>query len=265
MISCWRDAMSRWPAHTSPRKLQTSVLAMLALAASTGASALPISATDLWDVISTGTTVTNSSAVHPNSNINDMFGASLSPVEATNTVFADGLPQGTIHSVEWQTVGDVTLRSFVLNAAHDGPAGVRDANFRGFGAFRLYADDGSGFEEIFAYNPGNPFDTSVAPPNGIVDNIGYGALSLGVNIIPVTADRFRAEFVQLGPANGHADGPRIRELDGFDTFLTSASIPTDVDRIPEPHALALFGLGVAFLGAMRHRRPGQGGPRHPGT
>jgi len=98
-----------------------------------GAQAATISTTDLWQLA----TVTANSGVVPQSNINDMFGAASSAVEAGNTVFKDGFPTGTIHSVEWMTSGAVTLRSFMLFAYHDGSP--RDARYRGFSTFNLYA------------------------------------------------------------------------------------------------------------------------------
>ena len=231
----------------------TSFAALIAIAWSGGAGALPISSTDLWN----GATVNTHSGVRQNSDINDMFGASLSTVEVTSTLFRDGASAGTVHSVEWQTSSSVTLRSFVLNAAHDGvPA---DANERGFSNFKLYAFDGSVFSQIFSYNPANPYSSSLAPPNGVVDPVvlaGFGVLSLGVNIVPVTTDRFRAEFVQFGDRNLSASGPRIQELDGFDTFLSNATIPETPgpNSIPEPHALALIGLGLAAIGFAKRRR-----------
>src|SRR5262245_29607553 len=111
---------NRLPDHRSARAL---VLAALVLAWTAGASALPISSTDLWN----GAAITGGTGVHPASDARDMFGGNFSGSEPTNTVFPDGQAQGTVHAIEWQTAGVVTLRSIVLNAQHDGPEGVRDA------------------------------------------------------------------------------------------------------------------------------------------
>jgi hypothetical protein len=207
------------------------------------ASALPISATDLWQ----SPTVLTHSGVVPQSDIRDMFGGAFAAAETGNTVFRDFEPAGTLHSVEWQTAAAVTLRSFILNAAHDGPP--RDANARGFSEFRLYAFDtlSSSFALIFTFDPANPYGTSSAPANSIVEtNASLNLLSLGVNLAPVTAQRFKADFVQFGTFGGNANGPRILEFDGFDTFLTQASVP----QAPEPATLAVLGPALLMLGAF---------------
>jgi hypothetical protein len=177
------------------------VVAALGLVFVGRASALPVSTTDLWQ----SATVLTHTGVVPQSDIRDMFGGAFAAVEAGNTVFRDFEPTGTLHSVEWQTAATVTLRSFILNAAHDGPP--RDANARGFSEFRLYA-----------------FDT----------------LSSSL------AQRFKADFVQFGTFGGSANGPRIMEIDGFDTFLTQASVP----QAPEPATLAVLGPVLLMLGAF---------------
>jgi hypothetical protein len=211
------------------------------------ASALPVSTTDLWQ----SATVLTHTGVVSQSDIRDMFGGAFAAVEAGNTVFRDFQPAGTLHSVEWQTAAAVTLRSFVLNAAHDGPP--RDANARGFSEFRLYAFDtlSASFALVFTFDPANPYGTSSAPANGVVEtNASLNLLSLGVNLAPVTAQRFKADFIQFGTFGGTANGPRIMELDGFDTFLTQASVP----QAPEPATLAFFGLGLAALGLARRAK-----------
>lgn len=231
---------------------RNSALALLAgslavsMAART-ADALPFSATDLWQ----GATVTASTGAHSDSDLRDMFGGAFASSEPGNAVFRDGAPAGTVHAVEWQTGGAVTIRSFILNAAHDGTP--RDALYRGFSTFNLFAFNNvtSAFELVFTFNPANPYDNSVAPVNGVIDHIGYNLLSLGVNIAPVTTNRFRAEFVQFGFVDPSASGPRIQELDGFDTFLTQATIPTTA--VPEPATFGAFSSALLTL-ALALRR-----------
>lgn len=212
------------------------------------ASALTISATDLWN----GATVTASSAIHPNSSANDMFGAVTAlGGEPGNTVFADNLPINTVHSIEWQTAAAITLKSFVLFAAHDQPPD-RNANQRGFNHFELYAYVGGSYQSIFSYDtPALLYGNNVAPPNSILEtNAALNNLFLGVNLLPVTSDKFRAVFVQYGIAQCCESGPRIAELDGFNTYLTQASIP----EVPVPAALPLFATGLGALGLLGWRR-----------
>ena len=95
---------------------------------------------DFWD-FSEGTVITNWSATK--SDIRNMFGGNYGPdfsgPEGTHMLFADNYPAGTVHFVEWRTPAPITLRSFSLQANHDGlPA---DALLRGFSSFRLFAED----------------------------------------------------------------------------------------------------------------------------
>ncbi len=184
---------------------------------------------DLWDV-SQGTVVTSSSGVLAGSNARDMFGASSGGVESGNTLFADFRSQGFTHFVEWQTPEPITLRSFVLFAAHDG--GIPSFVFRGFTEFRLKAfnDSTSAFDILLAtFNPSSPYD----PPTGAL-------LTLGMNVPPTTTSRFRAEFDQAATPSNRA-GPRILELDGYSTV------------IPEPTTLAMTLLGLGMLAAASVR------------
>jgi hypothetical protein len=170
------------------------------------------STTDLWQ----GTNVTSDSGVLSGSDIGNMFGGNLGTVEPGlgRTLFRDGQPAGTTHFVEWQTPSAVTLQSFALFAAHDGFP--RDANYRGFSSFELFAWNSgtSTFDSIFTYSPGNPYGTSVAPPNGFLGSNCTIAnfLCFGVNLTPVSTDRFRAEFVSIGRVHGAPSPPRSRRL-----------------------------------------------------
>jgi hypothetical protein len=248
-----RFGVSQSRQSVSLRRFIAAVLLSSAIpfAACQSALALTISSTDLWQ----GATVTASPTIHPNSNANDMFGAVSPGGEPGNTVFADGLPINTVHFVEWQTSSAVTLKSFALFATHDAPP--RDANQRGINHFELYAWNGSSYQSIFSYDmPALLHGNNTPPPNSIFETNSpfNNALRLGVNLIPVTTDRFRAEFVQYGPAQCCESGPRISEFDGFGTYFAEASIP---NAVPIPAALPLFatGLGaIGFLGWRSRRR-----------
>jgi hypothetical protein len=175
-----------------------------------------------------------------------MFGGYYSgSAEPISTLFADYEPEGTTHWVEWQTADIITLRSFNLVAGHD-DIYQRDINYRGFTDFRLFAWDNtsSNWSEIYTYQT----DTD---GNGYYDGgptyTNYNMLELTVNLAsPVVAQHFRAEFDQAG-GPGNASGPRILELDGYDTYFGATPVP-------EPASMLLFGSGLAGLFGTRLRR-----------
>jgi len=216
-------------------------------------AALVASTTDLWDV-SQGTIVTSHTGVLSGSDPRNMFGfISGAVTDATvNTLFRDGQQTGTLHAIEWQTSSPITLRSFTLFAAHDGAP--RDANARGFSRFTLYAFNSvtNAFDNlIFQLFPSNPYGTTPAPASAILEtNADLSLLALGVNVSPLTAQRFRAEFVQFGFFASNASGPRVLELDGYNEFLADADLPI----IPEPQTLALCSLLAVTGGLLAPRR-----------
>lgn len=203
-------------------------------------SADPVS-DDLWD-INEDSTVTLHSTLFPNSNIRDMFGGDYSTLESQNTLFASQyiggtgwaeVPEGYMHWVEWETPSPVTLDRFALYAQGDD---LLDPAGRQFKQFELFYKHGSSWMSIY--------DTGV--------NFTYsGLLSLEVDVTDVTAQAFRAEFIQaaywINPdthSGWPAIGPRIIELDGFGVV------------VPEPSSMILAALGLlslAFVGWRRRR------------
>ncbi|MCD4726671.1 MAG: LamG domain-containing protein, partial [Pirellulales bacterium] len=183
---------------------------------------------NLWD-FSEGTVVTNWSKTK--SDIRNMFGGTFG-----NSVmlFSDGLPVGTVHFVEWQTPTPITLRSFSLRACHDGRAA--GALLRGFSCFRLFAEDpdtGKFDIKLYEISPTNPYGDMPEPPYTHLDRSrGFQHMVLAANIPATTARRFRAEFVQFGPANRAFSGPRIIELEGFDTYYPDQAIPENHKPAP---------------------------------
>jgi acetyltransferase-like isoleucine patch superfamily enzyme len=176
-------------------------------------------ASDLWD-LSQGTVVTSHSGVLEVSDIRNMFGGMFGPI-GPYTLFEDGLPAGTIHSVEWQTAQQIVLTSFNLFANHDGLE--FGATHRGFSAFRLFAQNPVtlNFDLLAEIFPSDPYDDT--PGNMASD----GFLVMSIDVAPTVAQVFRAEFVQFGDIEPAASGPRVQELDGFGTI---PGVGTEIDK-----------------------------------
>ncbi len=156
---------------------------------------------NLWD-ISNGITITQTSGIRGGFTAEDMFGANSS-IEAGATVFSDDRPDGFVHFIQWQTPNPVTVTSFSLSAAGDGPV---FSNEREMAKFVLQAKlrAADPFVTIYTYTPTHPYTF-----------IGPGGLDLiSTSIPPLDAQFFRAEFVQWNAGRGF-DGPRIIELEAF--------------------------------------------------
>ncbi|MEM7283269.1 MAG: hypothetical protein AAF438_16760 [Pseudomonadota bacterium] len=160
---------------------------------------------DLWDV-SRGTVVTDSSMVFPGSDARNMLGAELNTITSDPTgtlIFVDTEDPGFTHFVEWETVAPVTVGQLNLYANSDG---VEFPQFRGLNRFTLLAEnDNQEFEVVLDVPIATPYEYAVE----------NSFLLVAATFDAVTAQRFRAEFVQVGdPVDGRS-GPRVWELDGF--------------------------------------------------
>ncbi len=201
------------------------------------------STNDLWD-ISQGSVVTGTSGAHvPYADIRDMFGGDFGEVDTGSTVFEDGEPAGFVHYVEWQTPVPVTVSSFNLFAAGDGP---EFNNQREFSQFVLKAKSSPAATnfDLILYTlvvTNHPY-TFVDPVN---------AALVVANITPVTAQNFRAEFTQYTAGRGF-DGPRVIELDGFGpnppVILTQPTNQTETAG-----ANATFTVGATGVGSLSYQ------------
>lgn len=125
-----------------------------------------------------------------------MFGASGVSPEPTSTLFADSLPDGTEHRIEWRTEAPVRLAGFGLSALHD----TLPDEPRAFRRFRLEARDaGGGYATLY--------DQPIVVPYGPATH----ELDRCVRLRRVSAQEFRATFTQDGPPG--FSGPRVLELD----------------------------------------------------
>jgi hypothetical protein len=204
-------------------------------------SATPMSDTDLWDV-SNGTVVdATSGALNYNSgyrsDVRDMLGGrfATSNVGTGTLLFKDYMSPGFgggsvqpdyVHFVEWHTPSIVNLKSFALHADNEG------MTRRAFSGFALYTGDGAGnWSEIYS-----------------LDNVNYlNYHEFSSNLTPVDAQYFRLEVTQASWTDPRAVGPRILELDGFDTFLGTS-------QVPEPASMLLFGAGLIGLAGFSRKK-----------
>lgn len=159
---------------------------------------------NLFD-ISRGIQITDHTALNAiaATDIANMFGATNAVRVETGVVFADGAPEGFVHSVEWQTRTPIRLEEIRLFAAGDGS---EYRNEREFTRFTLLArlPGSTNFSPIVVFAPAHPYafmDTNTL-------------LMLDTNFPAITARQFRAEFVNYVAGRGY-DGPRIQALQGF--------------------------------------------------
>jgi hypothetical protein len=188
---------------------------------------IPSTNGDVFDV-SSGTIVTSTSGIHPGAGtLTGLFGnAGQSLFDAnTFTYFADGMPSDTVHFVEFETPGYVSLTDVRLYAYGDGEGGFPNLNNgREFDQFTLKAKSaGSSTYDVTVvdFTPTHPFEN--------LDPSHY--LILNQSITPVTARYFRAEFLQYTAGNAW-DGPRIVELDGIGVAVPPPSDPPPSDPPP---------------------------------
>lgn len=155
---------------------------------------------DAWQ----GALVTATSPLHPGFSGDEMFGGTGGNPEPTATLFADGLPDGTVHSIEWSTATPVTLDRLALHAFHD----TADASFlRSFRQLKIEARQvGAAYQTIY--------ESDVPVPYGEgPDELEQRTLARCPNLRVVNAQEFRAEFTQNG--EGTFAGPRVVELDAL--------------------------------------------------
>ncbi len=131
--------------------------------------------------------------------------------------------------MEWSTRSPVTIRSFALYAAGDDRTQARE-----FAAFRLLAKPLGETQytlELFKFEPTHPYRFQNAQEFALVSS----------DVKPTTAREFRAEFTSR---RGFPPiGPRIYELDGFETFRgTKATI-----RVSEVNVCWSTASGVRYL------------------
>jgi len=161
------------------------------------------SSADLWDVNS-GVIITASSGYLTHAGTPEgMFGRFSADWESHLTYFADNQPTGTVHSVEWTIPSPASVRTLRLFAYGDPFLN----NGREFDSLTVRAKSaGSSVFDVVVvtFKPSHPYT--------FLD----GTLILDLEIPPIVASAFRAEFTQYTAGNGF-DGPRIVEFDAFET------------------------------------------------
>jgi hypothetical protein len=177
---------------------------------------IPSVSSDLFD-LAQGTAITGSTPIHTGAGTQGgILGASgqNNGDGSTWTYFADGLPSGSVHAIEWQTSSNVAVGEIRLYAFGDYGGGMN--NGREFAQFTLKAKSpGSSAYDVtlVSFTPQHPYR--------FIDPDSFLVLDAAVSTV-LYASEFRAEFLQYDAGN-QWDGPRIVELDA----LPSANPPSN--------------------------------------
>lgn len=151
----------------------------------------------------------------------NMFGArDPSPPEDIATFFADHLPTGALHWVEWQTPAAVKLASVQIFTRHDEADPAKNMQFqRAFNrfTFKVRRRDGD-WNEVIDFKPPLPYGQTLTlkHANGtLLPAIKTQGISLALcfDVPSMSASEFRAEFIQATNWYGYS-GPRVIKLDG---------------------------------------------------
>ncbi len=132
------------------------------------------------------------------SSADGLFGAQNVSPEVDSLLFADGLPDGTVHSIEWESQTPVSLVGFNIAAIHE-PIGNTQRAFR---HLLLQAREIGGIYQTIYTSP-------IVVPYGPNSRTLQHCVNLRLRL----AQQFRAEFTQDGLAG--FSGPRVMELDGI--------------------------------------------------
>ena len=129
-----------------------------------------------------------------------LFGDIGCSPEPTALLFGDGLPDGTVQFIEWETPVPVTLGAISLWAFHD----AFDNTQRAFRHVTIEARDSNGTMSPI-------YDSGIPLP--YAQGADLRELFRCVRVRPIRSGQFRAEFVQDG--EGIFSGSRVVELDGL--------------------------------------------------
>ena len=179
---------------------------------------------DLFDVAQGATIV---SASPTQGSADGLLGGSAASVEVGNTLFADGSPAGTVHSIVFSLASPVVVNAISLALSQDGSLPKRGAS--GYSLLGLQSPTDIGVVLSTATFPDN-YETAYGYNNIIVED----------QFPAFTGQFFRFDVVQ----RTDYFGPRVQELDGF-------AVP-----VPEPstYAMALAGLACGGWHVFRPRR-----------
>jgi hypothetical protein len=142
-----------------------------------------------------GATVTDHSGLR-SSSADGAFGATHISPEVDSLLFEDGLSDGTVHFVEWQTASPIVFAGIGLRALHESAT-----TQRAFRKVRVEARTvGGSFQTVY--------ERDVVLPYAPASN----ELMHCARLRPALYQQFRAHFTQDGPAG--FSGPRVMEIDG---------------------------------------------------
>lgn len=161
---------------------------------------------NLWSV-RYGNTVTGNSGLIPGCDPRDLFGGHFGALESHDLIlFSENKPEGFPHWISWKTARPMRLETIQLYALGDDNTGKRE-----FSSFRLYARNPTTgqWERVDNFTPDHHPYRFEAPDRKLLHSYTLPA--------PITAQEFRAEFIQGKAPDGSINGPRVIELMGIGT------------------------------------------------